>query len=48
MLAATGCSRGADNRSVLHRETEVAELEAKITALEKCLGNGQGDAYTRD
>ena len=37
MLAATGCSRGADNRSVLHRETEVAELEAKIAALEDAL-----------
>lgn len=32
-----GCSRPEGDRSVLHRETEVAELEAKIAALNDAL-----------
>ena len=37
VLTSYGCNRTSDNRSVLHRETEVAELEAKIAALQDAL-----------
>ena len=36
-VALTGCNRSTDNRGVLHQETEIAELEAKIAALENAL-----------
>lgn len=36
-LFASGCVRDTDDRTVLHRETEIAELEAKIGALEASL-----------
>ncbi|TVR12410.1 MAG: hypothetical protein EA401_09045 [Planctomycetota bacterium] len=40
-LFSSGCVRDQDDRTVLHRETEIAELEAKIGALETALAREQ-------